>query len=223
MTTDKGGGPTGGPIRGTTGGRTGAIAGVILAGGRAARLGGRRKGLLRIGGRTLIARLLEVYAQFFDEVVIAARETGPYARFGVPVAPDAFARHSSLSGIHAGLSAVRAEHAFVAACDAPFLRPGVVARLLAAVTDQADVVVPLKADGWMEPLCAVYSRRCLGPIAAQLAGGDCKIVRFFPQVRVVQVPESELRGADPDLASFVNVNTPAEVRRAVLAARVTRP
>ncbi|MBU1612314.1 MAG: molybdenum cofactor guanylyltransferase, partial [Proteobacteria bacterium] len=115
---------------------------------------------------------------------------------------------------HAGLWAAKAPFVFVAPCDMPFLQPGLVQALLAEVDGGADVVIPLKENGRMEPLCAVYSKACLPHIQVQLADGDCKIIRFFDKIRVRTVPVARLRVADPDLLSFVNLNTPDELAQA---------
>lgn len=190
------------------------VAGVILAGGLGTRMGNVRKAFVEVGGRRILDRLLRVYGDIFEEIVIAAREAEPYAEYGLPVALDCVDARSSLTGIHAGLSAVRAQHAFFAACDVPFLQPGLVRALLEELRPELDVVTPLKEDGYREPLCAVYSRRCLPHIKAQLDRGDFKIIRFFSEVRVREVPVSLLRPHDPDLLSFRNLNTPQELARA---------
>lgn len=198
--------------------RRDTVAGVILAGGLGTRMGGVRKAFLEVGGRRILDRLLRVYEECFEEIVLAAREAEPFADYGLPVALDRFAARSSLTGIHAGLSAVRAEHAFVAACDAPFLRPELVRALLKRVRPELDVILPLKEDGFREPLCAVYSRRCLPHIAEQLGRNDYRIIGFFPRVRVLDVPVAELLPHDPDLLSFRNLNTPDELARAEVLA-----
>ncbi|QGY39841.1 NTP transferase domain-containing protein [Pseudodesulfovibrio cashew] len=190
------------------------IAGVILAGGLGTRLGNVKKALLDIGGRTILDRLLEVYRPIFPEILIAARDEANFAAYGLPVARDRFAARSSLTGIHAGLDAMRASHGFFAACDAPFLQPGLVELLLAEAAPEDDVVIPLKEDGYREPLCAIYSKRCLEFITPQLEREDFKIIRFFEHVRVKEVPVSRLRGGDPDLLSFFNVNRPEDLARA---------
>lgn len=195
------------------------VAGAVLAGGRGERMGRVVKGRLRLGGQSIMERLLSVYRSLFREIVISTRDAGLWEGLGLPLALDLLPGRSSLTGIHGALSAARASHVFVSACDAPFLQAGLVRVLLRHVGPEADVVVPLKADGFMEPLCAVYSLRCLGPIETQLRRGSFKIIEFFDQVRVVQVPETELRAGDPDLRSFINVNTPAELRAALLFAR----
>lgn len=187
---------------------------MILAGGLGTRMGNVRKAFLEVGGLRILDRLLRVYEQLFEEIVIAAREAKPFAAYGLPVVLDRMAARSSLTGIHAGLAAVRAEHAFFAACDVPFLQPGLVRALLDEVRPELDVVTPVKEGGHCEPLCAVYSRRCLPHIQAQLERDDFKIIRFFPQVRVREVPVARLRLHDPELLSFRNLNTPEERVRA---------
>jgi molybdopterin-guanine dinucleotide biosynthesis protein A len=192
------------------------IAGIILAGGLGTRMGHVKKAFLDIGGRTILERLLAVYRPLFPDVRIAARQAEDFAAYGLPVALDRFEARSSLTGIHAGLTDMPAGHGFFSACDAPFLQPGLVSRLLARVRPEDDVVVPVKEDGYTEPLTAVYSKRCLPFIAAQLEGGNYRIIHFFDHVRVRLVPVADLREGDPDLLSFLNVNRPetlAEARR----------
>lgn len=174
----------------------------------------QRKWSLQVGGTTIVDRLLAVYRLLFDEVVLSVRHARDFIGVPVPVAVDRMAVRSSLTGIHSGLEEVRAGHAFVAACDAPFLQEGVVRLLLEAVRPDRDVIIPVREDGRMEPLCAVYSKRCLPHIHKQLRQGDCKIIRFFDKVNVHPVSLSLLREADGELLSFMNVNTPADLERA---------
>jgi len=190
------------------------MTGIILAGGLGTRMGHTKKALLEIGGEKILDRLLTVYRPLFPKITISAREAADFADWGLPVAEDRFEARSSLTGIHAGLDAMTTSHGFFAACDAPFLQSGLVERLLDEVTDEDDVVIPLKEDGYMEPLCAVYSKRCLEFISAQLEREDFKIIRFFKHVRVKQVPTKKLVAGDPDLLSFFNVNRPEDFAEA---------
>jgi len=188
--------------------------GVILAGGLGTRMGNVKKAFMEIGGRTILDRLLAVYRPLFSEIIISARDADEFAPWGLPVAIDRFEARSSLTGIHAGLDAMSTDYGFFAACDAPFLQPGLVEMLLAEVTGEEDVIIPLKEDGYREPLCAVYSKRCLDFIAPQLERGDFKIIGFFDHVRVKEVPVAKLAEGDPDLLSFFNVNRPDDLARA---------
>ena len=70
---------------------------------------------------------------------------------------------------------------------------------------------PIETPSGLEPLCAVYTQRCLGPIENRLKRGDYRIRRFFNRVRVKRVSTKRLLTVDPDLRSFKNVNTPQDL------------
>lgn len=194
----------------------------ILAGGAATRMGGAVKGLLEVKGKPLVAHLVETLAPLFDEVLLVVKDEAPYAAFlagqgpQVRIVRDAWQHRSSLTGIHAALSHCSHEHCFVTACDTPLLRPLLLQALLERLELEDDVVLPLKPDGYFEPLCALYSRRCLPYIDDQLSREQFKIIRFFDKVRVRPLPTERLLECDPALVSFKNANTPedlAELRR----------
>jgi molybdopterin-guanine dinucleotide biosynthesis protein A len=131
-----------------------------------------------------------------------------YTGTPVHVVTDLYDDRSSLTGIHAGLVKARADYAFVVPCDAPFLRPDVVKLLLHELGAEWDVVVPF-LEGNYEPLCAIYSKRCIPAIEAQLDRGDYRIFNFFDQMNVKLVSADQIKAADPGLLSFFNVNTPS--------------
>ena len=84
-----------------------------------------------------------------------------------------------------------------------------------------DVVVPV-LDGRPEPTHALYVKACLEPMQRRLEQDMLKITGFFPDVRVREVPEDELRRYDPNLLSFFNINTQEDVDRAeALAAQAS--
>jgi molybdenum cofactor guanylyltransferase len=188
----------------------------ILVGGAATRMGGRVKALLDVDGLTILDRLLASLRPVFSEILLVAKEPEPFQTLALAspwrLVLDALPGRSSLTGIHAALSSARTEHVFLTASDTPFLQPALLHALLARLRPEDDVVLPLKSDGYFEPLCAFYSRRCLPHIAAQLARGDHKIINFFDKVCVHPLPATELLKADPDLLSFKNANTPDELR-----------
>ncbi|MBI5520418.1 MAG: molybdenum cofactor guanylyltransferase [Desulfovibrio sp.] len=202
------------------------LSAAILVGGAATRMGGVAKALLDVDGRSILDWLLAVLVPRFAEVLLVAKEAQPYgdicAAGHVPnpvtggatlrLAQDALPGRSSLTGIHTALANASTEHVFITACDTPFLRPALVEALQARLRPEDDVVLPQKPDGYFEPLCAFYSRRCLPHIEKQLARDDHKIIRFFPKVRVNLLPPEALLAADPALLSFQNANTPDELR-----------
>ena len=191
----------------------GTCAGAVLAGGRNLRMGGENKALCRVGEKAMVQRVVEVLAACFSEVLAIARDPLPLLDLPVAVLPDVLSGSGSLVGIHSALSYARAPHVFVAACDAPFLSPALVRYLAGLASDGADVVVPRTRKG-LEPLCAVYSRRVAPLVRARVCEGRFRISDLFRSLSVREVGEEELSAVDPDLVSFVNVNTPAELAEA---------
>lgn len=188
------------------------ITGVIQAGGKSTRMGGRPKALMELGGRRIIDRVVEVLRVVTRDVLLVTNTPELYATLGLPMVPDVFPDHGSLGGIYSGLKAAPGDAAFTVACDMPFLMPEV-ARLVIDRADEADVVIP-KIGEQFETLHACYAKACLAPMESRLREGRLKIVGFFDEVRVLAIPEAEVaRFREPELV-FMNVNTPDELARA---------
>jgi molybdopterin-guanine dinucleotide biosynthesis protein A len=185
------------------------VAGVIVAGGRASRMGGRDKAFAAVGGEPIAVRTIRIFRELFPQVLVATNRPERFAGLGVETVGDRFPGCGPLAGIHAGLLESRFAHVFVAACDMPGLDPDVIRFLLARI-GTADAVVP-RWDGDVEPLHAVYARRCLPAIEASLRAGRYALRDFLPGVRVDYVGEEELRGVRGAARSLTNVNTPEEL------------
>jgi molybdenum cofactor guanylyltransferase len=181
---------------------------IILAGGLNTRMRGRNKAFLKIDGRTILDRLLDSLKSAFSEVLLVTRQPELYAGYLLRLVEDIHEERSSLTGIHAGLVHAKAAFGFMVPCDIPFLQPDLIRLLLDELEPDFDVVVPFY-DGHYQPLCAIYSKRCIPLIEKQLSVSDYKISHLFESVPVKTVPVDKLKTADPQLLSFLNVNTPA--------------
>src|SRR6056297_348078 len=190
-----------------------AITGIILAGGENRRVHSENKAFFELGGRSLIGRIYDVMAALFSRITIVTNRPLDYIKWDAVITTDIFDKRSSLTGIHAGLFCLQTPYAFVCACDTPFLKKALVETVLAGVEDGLDVVVPETAKG-LQPLCAVYSGRCLEVFERQLANEEFTIIKHFDRLRVKTISESKLRHSDPGLESFMNVNTPADLETA---------
>jgi molybdopterin-guanine dinucleotide biosynthesis protein A len=69
-------------------------------------------------------------------------------------------------------------------------------------------------DGYPEGMHAVYSKACLAPIRARLDTDQLKIIGFYEDVRVRYIDESQWQAFDAQGLSFLNINTPDELRAA---------
>jgi molybdopterin-guanine dinucleotide biosynthesis protein A len=187
------------------------ITGVIQAGGKSTRMGGRPKALMELGGRRIVERVLAALTGAVDDVLIVTNTPELYAFLGLPMVADVYPDRGSLGGIYSGLRAA-GDTAFTVACDMPFLHPDVV-RLVVTRAGEGDVVVP-RVGAQLETMHAAYGKACLPHIEQRLQAGQLRIVEFFDRVRVVEIAEAEVaRFRDPSVA-FMNVNTPDELERA---------
>jgi molybdopterin-guanine dinucleotide biosynthesis protein A len=181
---------------------------------------GINKAFAQIKGRPMIQHVLATLNTCFDSVHIVAKDRATYAGLGVPVIEDRLPVQSPLAGIHAGLTEVATDYVFCCPCDTPLLSPAVIQTLRDEIRPTTDVIVPRRGP-YYQPLCAIYSRRCLPVIADLLAEGEVKVDRFYNLVALQEVSEARLRRVDPRLLSFFNVNTPADL--AAVAALLDTP
>jgi molybdopterin-guanine dinucleotide biosynthesis protein A len=187
--------------------------GVILAGGQNTRFSGINKAFIRVGGKRILDRIYGVFEELFEEIILVTNDPLQYLEWNFNIVTDLFPYRSSLTGIHAGLFFTTTSHAFCAASDIPFLKKELIETILDSIEPNIDIVIPATSKG-LEPLCSVYSKRCLKPIEQQLIKQDLKIQKIFEKVRVKKLPENILRQNDPDLLSFYNINSPDDLARA---------
>jgi len=176
---------------------------IILAGGEARRMG-YPKCLLHVpGGPTLVEHLVEKLAPLVPEILVTGRP--PPLVEGTRPVRDRYRVHSPLVGLEAGLAASSFDISLVVACDMPFVVPSLADYLLSLAAG-ADAVVP-RVRGYFEPLFAVYRRRILPVVRSHIKAGDLKVTGIYRELAVRAVPEPELRRFDPELKSFINLNT----------------
>ncbi len=189
--------------------------GIVLAGGRSARLGHDKLAEV-FGGRTLVERVVESVASVVDEVLIVTAADRTMTEFeelsSVRVITDLFPGKGPLVGLYTGLKESRSELNLVVAADMPFLSAGLL-RYMLDLADGYDVVVPRVGDK-VEPLHAVYAASCLPHIEAMLAEDDRSVFRLIPRLTARYLDEGEVAAIDPERRSFFNINTEDDLRRA---------
>jgi molybdopterin-guanine dinucleotide biosynthesis protein A len=186
------------------------LAGIILAGGRASRMGGRDKAFAAVAGEPIAVRTVRLFRDLFAQVLVATNRPERFGGLGVETVADAFPGCGPLAGIHAAAARSRFPHVFVAACDMPALDPDVIRFLVGRVGPELDAIVPCWDDD-VEPLHAIYAVRCLPAMEASLRAGRYAMRDFLARLRVDWVSEAELRGLRGAARSLTNVNTPEEL------------
>ncbi len=187
--------------------------GVILAGGLSTRFSGKNKAFLNIEGKRILDYTLDIFKQLFDETILVTNNPLEFLKYDLKIVTDIYPVRSSLTGVHAGLFYSLNPYAFITACDTPFLQKALIETILNHIERRSDVIIPETSAG-LEPLCAVYSKQCLKQIEMNISEEKFQIFRFFKKVRAKKIPEKTLRKVDPDLISFMNINTPDDLANA---------
>lgn len=193
--------------------------GMILAGGLSSRMGGGDKGLLQLGGRTLLQRVIDRLAPQVEAVALNANgDTTRFSNFGLPVLPDSMEGFPGpLAGVLAGLdwaASQGAESIVTAAADTPFFPHDLVERLL---EEAGDMPVPLvlaasrdeKGKLWRQPTFGLWPVSLRNDLRVALQDGLRKVV-LWTDGHGGRLAEFDSTGGDP----FFNVNTPEDLQQA---------
>ena len=193
------------------------VAGIVLAGGRSSRMG-TPKAALEWHGSTLLRRVVGVVARAVDGPVVVARAPGqalPELPDGVELVEDAREGHGPLQGLAAGLAAVRdrAPAAYASSTDVPLLHPRFIHRVLAALDDDVDVVLP-DVGGFRHPLAALYRTELADVVERLIAEDRMRPAFLFEACRVRRLDAGALL-ADPALAAVdPDLDSAAQPQRA---------
>lgn len=189
------------------------ITAVILAGGKARRMGGADKGLTLFRGTPMIEHVITALEPQVDGLIISAnRNLERYREYGFPVVADIVGDYAGpLAGIASGMQATTSNYILSAPCDAPFIPATLAETLSRTLTDhQADISVA--HDGVrMQQLFALLNRALLPALLAYLETGGRRVESWYRQQRPALADFSSC----PD--TFANMNT-AEDKRAFTSA-----
>ena len=183
------------------------MATIILGGGLSTRMG-LDKASLAAGGCTMIESLATRFAREIAPVIVVLRPGQELVTEHTTTVYDLHQGVGPLGGLHAGLLASPDETNFVIACDMPFADPDFACYILSQLAGH-DAAVPMLARG-PEPLHSAYRKSCLPAVESSIAAGRLRMRDALDRLDVLYIPENELKKRDPDMRSFVNVNTPEE-------------
>jgi len=196
--------------------RSNETTGIILAGGSSSRMG-KNKALLPLPGNqavTFVEHLASLLVECCVETLIVARdlEHAPgYAFPDVRVTFDRTPGIGPLMGLYSGLSAINTARALVIAVDLPFVQPALLSFLLSEPLTADTLLVPLVRDV-PQVMLALYPRSLVALVKEQLERGRRDLRCLLEVAPVHFVEEARLREVDPQLRSFVNINTPEELQ-----------
>lgn len=190
-------------------GPTTKMAAIILAGGSSIRMG-ENKAFLQIDGIPIITRICNLLRNLFEEIIIVTNQKDLFEGYHSKIYSDLIPDKGALGGLYTGIFFSTFQYSFCVACDMPFLNGNLIQFLIRNLKDE-DAIVPRTADG-LQPLHALYSKKCLGPMKDVIEQGKHRITDFYGLVRVKIVDEGDFLHLDPYRESFVNINTREELR-----------
>ncbi len=196
------------------------VSAAVLAGGESRRFGTDKALVPLPGGTTpMLGVIVHALRQVSPDVSIIAPENREYAQFGVPVVSETHPGQGPLGAVEMALRRATHDTCIVVACDLPFLSP-VLLRWMVEMDFSEDALVPVVAatahagstgpSFRPQPLHAIYRRSCLDQTRRLLDAGERRLGRLLDLVDVRYLDDAEIRPFDPDLRSFINLNSMEE-------------
>ena len=188
------------------------ITGLILAGGRAQRMGGIDKGLIPFMGQPLIAAAISRLQHQVGSILINAnRNISQYATYGYPVILDETPNFSGpLAGFSVGLQSCKTPYLLTSPCDSPLL-PLDLGKKLAIEMERENFQLVYASSKelddrvWTQPVFCLMRSDLHNSLKSFLDKGDLKIDRWFKELHSSTV-------VFEDAMAFANVNTPEELK-----------
>ena len=173
------------------------ITGIVLAGGRASRMGGVDKGLQsHLGMPLAMHAVMRLGPQVGHLMINANRNLGAYESFGVPVWPDAVSDYPGpLAGFLAGLEHCETPYLVTVPCDTPDFPDDLVARLGDALTEHdADIAMAATRDAGgvqVQPVFCLMKALLMESLVRFTQSGQRKIDRCIERALEVEQPGVE--------------------------------
>lgn len=192
------------------------LSAAILVGGQSRRMGAN-KALLTLtpNGPTVIDLVVRAVRQVTADIALVGMQLDRAGYPDLPWVTEETPGAGPLAGIQAALIHARNDQVLIVACDIPFLNSELLRYMVAQPRDY-DVLLP-EIGQRLHPMHAIYRRSCLPTIERYLERGESRVQGWFPEARVVVIPESVVAQHDPALHSCLNLNTPADL---ALASRI---
>jgi molybdopterin-guanine dinucleotide biosynthesis protein A len=187
------------------------ITGLILAGGRAQRMGGIDKGLIPFHGKPLIESAINRLKPQVSTILINAnRSITKYSHYGYPVLMDETPDFSGpLAGFSVGLKHCKTPYLLTSPCDSPLLPSDLAEKMVTELEGKNLELVYASSkedDGkiWAQPVFCLMKSSLQDSLHAFLSKGDLKIDHWFTELRSGTVVFESAQ-------AFANINTPEEL------------
>lgn len=181
------------------------ITGIVLAGGKSSRMG-TDKGIIDLNGKKIIQHVLDALIPVVDDIIIIANNNH-YNSFGYPVYADIITNCGPMGGIYTGLVNSPTMNNVILSCDIPFITSEMLSILIDQSKEQDyEITIPIH-DGKFEPLCAVYSKKCMNRFKNLL---ENKILKMGNALNYFVTQPILLSNSKEIEKNFINMNTPQD-------------
>ena len=180
------------------------ITGIILSGGKSARIG-TDKGFLSLNGKLFTQHSIDVLKPLVSEIIIVSNHS-KYDVFGLQRVEDIIENAGPVAGVYSGLEASKTEYNLVLSCDIPLMTSHLLKKLIEAI-DGTSEVIQIESDGQSMPLIALYKKQCKSTFLKLLNGGERRLRIVVAACKVKNIIlEKE------DAIVTMNVNTQNELK-----------
>ena len=183
------------------------ISALILCGGRAKRMHGVNKGLVKLNEQTFIQHVISRLAPQVDEIIINAnREMSMYESLGYDVYQDVSPDFiGPLAGIQLGLSHAKYDYLLTAPCDSPLLPLDLGQRLMAKLFENHADIAVATSRGDAHPVFCLCKKSVLPSLTEYITNGGRKVSAWQKSLQYIEVDFSD------NAEAFLNLNTPEEL------------
>jgi len=194
------------------------ITGAILAGGRSRRLG-RDKVALPLAGKPLALWVAEALQPWVSECWLVTNQPLAHLSLGLPLITDLRPGQGPLGGLETALFYARTPLVLAVAADTPFLAAPLLAALTARAARGVKTALLCQTERGLQPFPGIYAVKLLARLTAFLKGDDRYVRHFLEQCRVQALNPEEVTRLDPQGRSFLNLNTPEDLKAATRLAQ----
>ena len=189
------------------------IAGVILAGGKNARIGGKCKAFIQLNDKSFLNIITSVLEQIFNEIIIVTNNPSDFTAFinKYSIITDKIKDVGPLGGINSALYHCSAEAIFVVSCDMPYLNKELIEKQIECYhKSDCDALIP-RIGSFIEPLHAIYKKTVFNILQSFINETRDYSIRNF--LKLINVQYMEIEDNKLNRQAFTNINTHEDFER----------
>ena len=189
------------------------IAGVILAGGKNARIGGKCKAFIQLNDKSFLNIITSALEQIFNEIIIVTNNPSDFSAFinKYSIITDKIKDVGPLGGINSALYHCSAEAIFVVSCDMPYLNKELIEKQIEFYNkSDCDALIP-RIGSFIEPLHSIYKKTTFDILQSFINETQDYSIRNF--LKLINVQYMEIEDNNLNRQAFTNINTHEDFER----------